>query len=121
MLAPADLDRSLAQIEVRLTDLGRALGTGDAMALEAACAALQGDLLALGSRLRATPRRSLPDGQRQRWRSAEAQAGALREALVRAAAAQARALQSLQMADAPDGYGAQGSRLRLGSTGSLVA
>ena len=121
MLASADLDRSLAQIEERLTELGQALGSGDAIALEAACAALQGDVVSLGSRLRAVPRRALSDSQRQRWRGAEAQTGALREALVRAAAAQARALQALQIGDSPDGYGAQGGSLRIGSTGSLLA
>lgn len=121
MLAPADLDRALAQIEERLTDLGRALGSGDAPALEAACAALQGEVVALGARLRAAAPRVLSDSQRVRWRRTEAQTGALREALARAAAAQARALQALQISDAVDGYGAEGGGLRIGSTGSLVA
>jgi hypothetical protein len=122
MLKPSDLERSIAQIEERLDGLGHALAEGNAAALDTACRALLSEIQSLGSRLSTpTARPVLSDSQRSRWRRAQAQTDALREAMARAAAAQARALQALQIEPHTDGYGAKGTGLRTGTTGSLVA
>lgn len=99
-----------------------ALRSGDAQALEAAVAQLQGRMLPALHSVRALPARDRAGRQRahRRLAAAAAELAAQREAVARAGAAMGRAATVLFPAMG-DAYGASGSSLRPPSTGSLIA
>ena len=122
-LPSVEIDRALAQIEPQLQALARAIGQPDPAALDAASDALQRTLLTVAARLRTARLASaaeMPATLRDRVRACESGLGALREALSRASAARERAHQLLMPAES-HAYGAHGSGLRAGSTGSVTA
>ena len=80
-----ELDASLSAVEQAIADLGQTLSRPDPAAVEQASGTLQTALrAAMGTFAKAANRGPLPDALRQRFAIANAQVGAIREALFRA-------------------------------------
>ncbi len=107
----ATLEHAIAAVESRLEALAAALRERDGTGIESGAAELQRALAAALHRFNhgARPLAGLSPAMRQRLAAAGAQVAALRESLVRASAAQARAVSVLMpSADPAPAYAAQG-------------
>jgi hypothetical protein len=113
---------ALKPLEQCLQALATALGTADANALDSACNELLAELHALAipqPTVHAQPDRLGGPERAQALRS-EATVRSLRESLTRAIATHGRAMQALAPGQ-PLAYGSDGSGVRAGSSGSLIA